>query len=206
MLRSALVAACAVACAILSSSAEARSLRVVAACDNVDVMRPCAYQPDFMAGVRSIRVTLQRERHARRRNVPIARSFGAAAAVVTRAQAAVGGIVAPLAAKVAEIQSSCSSRVISGVRHTYVAGTRRISLHASGKAVDMAGSPGCIYAHLAGWAGGYSVDYGRVRHVHISWDPEGRREWGVHFAHGGHRHRGHRYAHRHHRQRTAGLR
>jgi hypothetical protein len=29
-----------------------------------DVMRPCAYQPDFLAGVRSIRVTMKRERAA----------------------------------------------------------------------------------------------------------------------------------------------
>lgn len=108
----------------------------------------------------------------------------------------VAGIVAPLAAKVSEIQSACGSRILSGVRHTLVAGTRRVSLHASGKAVDVAGNPSCIYAQLAGWPGGYSVDYGRVAHVHISYDEAGGREWGLHFSHGGgHRHR---YARRGH--------
>lgn len=68
-----------------------------------------------------------------------------------------------------------------GVRHTRVAGTRRMSLHASGLAVDMAGNPGCIYARLRGWPGGYSTDYARVRHVHIS--GPGGREDGLRFAH-----------------------
>ena len=113
------------------------------------------------------------------------------------------GIVAPLAAKVAEIQSSCGSRVISAVRHSYIAGTRRISLHASGKAVDMAGNPSCIYSHLAGWSGGYSTDYGRVAHVHISYDASGGREMGIRFAHGGGRHHTRR-AHRHQHRRYAG--
>jgi len=90
------------------------------------------------------------------------------------------GVYGPLAAKAREIASACGSRVISGVRHTRVAGTRRMSLHASGRAVDMAGNPSCIYAHLHGWSGGYSTDYGRVRHVHISL---GGREDGVRFAH-----------------------
>lgn len=106
----------------------------------------------------------------------------------------VTGIVAPLAAKVSEIQTACGSRVVSAVRHTRVAGTRVMSLHASGQAVDMAGNPSCIYSALHGWAGGYSTDYSRVAHVHISW---GGREHGVRFAHGGHRHV-RRYArHRH---------
>lgn len=90
------------------------------------------------------------------------------------------GVYGPLAAKASEIVSACGSRVVSGVRHTRVAGTRRWSLHASGHAVDMQGNPGCIYAHLRGWPGGYSVDYGRVRHVHISL---GGREDGARFAH-----------------------
>lgn len=109
------------------------------------------------------------------------------------------GIVAPLAAKVAEIQSSCGSKVISGVRHTYVAGTRRVSLHASGKAVDMAGNPGCIYSHLAGWSGGYSTDYARMAHVHISYDASGGREMGIRFVHGGGHHTRHAYRHHHRR-------
>lgn len=102
------------------------------------------------------------------------------------------GVYAPLAAKAAEIARACGSVVISGVRHTRIAGSRRWSLHASGHAVDMQGNPACIYSHLRGWPGGYSTDYGRVRHVHISL---GGREDGLRFAHGGrHRH----YARRHH--------
>ncbi len=92
------------------------------------------------------------------------------------------GIVPQLAAKVAEIQSACGSTVISAVRHTRVRGSGRMSLHASGRAVDMAGNPSCIYRALANWPGGYSTDYHRIRpnHVHISF---GGREDGLRFAH-----------------------
>lgn len=90
------------------------------------------------------------------------------------------GVDATLAAKAREIVASCGSRVVSGVRHTYVAGTRRLSLHASGRAVDMAGNPRCIYAHLRGWPGGVTTDYGRVEHVHFSLHG---REDGLRFAH-----------------------
>lgn len=101
--------------------------------------------------------------------------------------AKLGGIVAPLAQKAAEIVQECGARVISGVRDTYVAGTHRKSLHAFGRAVDIVGIPHCIYAHLRDWPGGVSTDYARVRHVHVSYEPRGR-EWGARFAHGGHRH------------------
>ena len=118
------------------------------------------------------------------------------------------GVSGQLAAKAQEIASVCGSSVISGYRHTRVAGTNRMSLHASGRAVDMRGNPSCIYAQLRDWPGGYSTDYGRVQHVHISL---GGREDGLRFAHGGGRHRhyaglrhgrGHRhhYAHRSFRQ------
>jgi hypothetical protein len=105
------------------------------------------------------------------------------------------GVVAPLAAKVSEIAADCGSRIVSAVRHTRVAGTGRMSLHASGRAVDVQGNPSCIYRHLAGWlgqGGGYSRDYGSVRHVHISY---GGREAGRTFVHHGRRH----YARRHYR-------
>jgi hypothetical protein len=92
------------------------------------------------------------------------------------------GIVRPLAAKAREIVASCGSRVISGVRHSYVAGTRLVSLHASGRAVDISGNPKCIYRALVGSSGGYSTDYARAKHVHISYAPGGR-EWGARFAH-----------------------
>lgn len=90
------------------------------------------------------------------------------------------GVYAPLADKARQIAAACGSVVISGVRHTRVAGTRHWSLHASGHAVDMRGNPACIYSHLHGWPGGYSIDYGRVLHVHISL---GGREDGLRFAH-----------------------
>ena len=104
------------------------------------------------------------------------------------------GVRPELLAKAYEITATCGSRVISGYRHSRVAGTHRLSLHASGKAIDMAGNPACIYALLRGWPGGVSIDYARVRHVHFSYDPEGGREMGARFAHyGSHRH----YARRH---------
>lgn len=87
-----------------------------------------------------------------------------------QASKSLAGVVAPLAAKVQEIQSACGSYIVSAVRYTRVRGSGRISLHASGRAVDIAGNPKCIYAHLHGWRGGYSTDYHRIRpnHVHIS--------------------------------------
>lgn len=97
-----------------------------------------------------------------------------------RAEGHLAGVYGPLASKAREIESACGSRVISGLRHTRVAGSRRMSLHASGHAIDIAGNPGCIYARLRGFRGGYSIDYGRVLHVHISL---GGGEDGARFAH-----------------------
>lgn len=109
---------------------------------------------------------------------------------------AVTGVVPALASKVAEIQSSCAgAHVISGLRHTRIRGSGRMSLHATGEAVDMRGNPSCIYAQLRDWPGGYSTDYGRVQHVHISLAANGR-EAGLRFAHGGGRHHRHRHASR----------
>lgn len=103
------------------------------------------------------------------------------------------GVVAPLAAKAREIQAACGSRIISSIRHTYIAGTGgRLSLHASGRAVDIAGNPSCIYPLVRHWPGGVSVDYARVRHVHLSYAPNGP-EWGVRFRHYSGRHRHRRY-------------
>lgn len=96
------------------------------------------------------------------------------------------GLVGPLQAKLASIQAACpGTHAISGVRHTRIAGTRRMSLHAQGKAVDVRGPYGCIYGQLKGWSGGYSTDAGRVQHIHISYDDGGGREMGLRFAHGG---------------------
>jgi len=91
------------------------------------------------------------------------------------------GVVPELASKAREIAADCGARVISAVRNTYIAGTRTKSLHASGRAVDMAGNPSCIARHLANWRGGASNDYHRVAHYHISW---GGYEHGRRFAHG----------------------
>lgn len=90
------------------------------------------------------------------------------------------GVSKPLADKARSIERLCGSRVISGFRKTRVKGTRRMSLHASGLAVDMRGNPRCIYAQLKGWPGGYSIDYSRVNHVHISL---GGNEDGLRFRH-----------------------
>jgi hypothetical protein len=107
----------------------------------------------------------------------------------------ISGVVPALASKVAQIQSACpGAHVISGLRHTRIRGSGRMSLHATGEAVDMRGNPSCVYAQLRDWPGGYSTDYGRVQHVHISLAANGR-EAGLRFAHGGGRH--------HHRHRRA---
>ena len=105
--------------------------------------------------------------------------------------AMLSSVIPALAAKAAEITSACGSHVISGFRpHAVVAGTNRSSLHASGHAVDIAGNYSCVYSHLRGWPGGYSLDPGAVQHVHISL---GGREDGVRFYHGGgHHHWQHR--------------
>ena len=76
-------------------------------------------------------------------------------------------------------------QAISTVRHTRIAGTRVMSLHAQGKAVDVRGPYGCIYGQLKDWTGGYSTDAGRMSHIHISYDDAGGREMGLRFAHGG---------------------
>ena len=99
-----------------------------------------------------------------------------------REPVSLSGVVLPLAHKARQIVSSCGSRVIRSVRRTNIAGTRRLSLHAYGRAVDLQGNPRCIYRMLSNWPGGYSTDYRAVQHVHVSYHPNGR-EWGVRFAH-----------------------
>lgn len=102
---------------------------------------------------------------------------------------AVRDLVPPLAAKVREIVGACGSKLVSGYRPgARVRGSGRLSLHASypARAADLAGNPACIRRHLAGWPGGLSTDYSRVRHYHVSYEPRGR-EWGRRFAHSGYR-------------------
>lgn len=180
----------------------------------IDDRYPNLRLPEAYASARAWkRPAKQVRRHVVRRHVPIPlpkpRPKSLASGLVEEVRQALpapkglAGIVPTLAAKASEIIGACpGARVISAVRHTYVAGTRRISLHASGKAVDVTGNPGCIYARLRGWPGGYSVDYARVRHVHVSYDAQGHREWGARFYHNGGTMsaRRHRYHHRHRRK------
>lgn len=133
-----------------------------------------------------------RRAYAQRR--PVVRQTRVAATKERPKAKSLTGVVPALAAKAREIVGACGSIVISGVRHTYIAGTGgRLSLHASGRAVDIKGNPSCIMAHLRGWPGGASTDYTAVNHTHISYAPHGP-EWGARFAHyrGGHRGRHHR--------------
>lgn len=96
---------------------------------------------------------------------------------------ALAGFPAQLVRKVEEIVTGCGSRVSSAYRPgAVVAGTNRPSLHRYRRAVDLVGSPKCAYAHLRGWPGGYSVDYSKVQHIHVSYSPHGR-EWGARFSH-----------------------
>src|SRR5260221_5250859 len=124
----------------------------------------------------------KRYSHAKRSRTAVSRSVSLA------------GVTPVLAAKARQIASDCGSSVISAV-----SGRGIRSNHPIGRAVDMRGNPGCIYAHLNGWPGGYSTDYAAVRHVHISYNPGGQ-EWGLRFAHhgGGHSpgyHAGHGFRH-----------
>jgi hypothetical protein len=189
MLRITLLALC---CALFSTVAEARG-RVV--CDNVDVMRPCQFEIPFSikpSNPSQIHETRTIKRRARKQLI-VNRSIIRHVRRYRNPSIGMAGVNPVLAAKVASIVGVCGSRVVSTVRHTYVAGTRRISQHANGTAVDITGNPACIYGQLHGWEGGYSVDYGAVRHVHIS---IGGREAGTRFVHGGHRR--HYAHHRHH--------
>ncbi len=99
-----------------------------------------------------------------------------------------------LAAKAREIVAACGAKVISAYRPgACVRGYGTPSLHSRypAQAIDMTGDTSCIYPRLRGWAGGYSVDYAAVKHIHIS-DASDRRERGARFVHYGTR----RYARR----------
>jgi hypothetical protein len=92
------------------------------------------------------------------------------------------GYPTELVQKTHEITTSCGSKIISAFRPGSMIGGH-LSNHAIKRAVDIAGNPSCIYAHLKGWPGGYSVDYAAVQHVHVSYNP--RMEWGARFVHRG---------------------
>lgn len=207
---------------VLFSGAEARQRRTYAVHPECNVTMPCEGVHTSARGARIERAMpfgvavktytpraearrVQRVRHASTRHSrrvliasvnPTQTMQPAIVTSVTPRGKSLDGVVPVLAGKIQEIVSTCGSSVISAVRHTFIAGTRIISQHASGTAVDVQGNPSCIYSMLKGWPGGYSTDYGRVKHVHISY---GGCEHGVRFAHGG----GRRYAHRHHHVRYA---
>lgn len=198
------VTAVAALCA-LSSLAEAR-VRTPAVSSECNVTMPCIgvdnpvharqraqrrMEPAFSMTETSPRLSRRQQRaleRAQRNAVEPAAPRAAASRAAVASEGYSAGLVGPLAAKLASIQSACpGTHAISGVRHTRIAGTRRMSLHAQGKAVDVRGPYGCIYGQLKGWSGGYSTDAGRVQHIHISYDDAGGREMGLRFAHGGHR-------------------
>ena len=73
------------------------------------------------------------------------------------------------------------SSVISGVRYTNIKRSRKLSLHASGNAVDIRGNPSCVWNRIKGWKGGASTDYKNAPlHYHVSW---GGSEHGLRFKH-----------------------
>ena len=96
-------------------------------------------------------------------------------------------VVGPLADKAREIVRDCHSHIVSTTDRGGVTPN-----HRNGRAVDIAGNPSCIYAHLRNWPGGVSTDYATApgtKHVHFSYCPprECKRpwEWGLRFIHGG---------------------
>jgi hypothetical protein len=55
-----ILAACVLLCALISP-ASARHHRVAPICDNLDIMHPCAWNPNPFAGAREVRVTMKRD-------------------------------------------------------------------------------------------------------------------------------------------------
>lgn len=91
----------------------------------------------------------------------------------------------PLLAKVAELRAHCGAKVVSAHRPGARTPSGHVSNHAIGRAVDLQGNPGCMYARLRSWPGGVSTDYWTAPggpHIHISYNPGGM-EWGLRFAH-----------------------
>lgn len=80
----------------------------------------------------------------------------------------------------ARLKAECGAKIVSTYRQTRIAGTRVMSCHAYGQAFDVTGNYACIYRVLRSWPGGYTVDAGRCRHVHVS---SCAREWGLRFRH-----------------------
>lgn len=99
----------------------------------------------------------------------------------------VRGVPGPLLAKVQDLKAACGARVVSGHRPGARTPSGHVSNHAIGKAVDLQGNPGCMYARLRNWPGGVSTDYWTAPggpHIHLSYNPGGM-EWGLRFKHRG---------------------
>lgn len=79
------------------------------------------------------------------------------------------------------LQSKCGAKVISSTRPGSRTPFGMPSCHASGQAVDMTGNYACMYRILSQHhKGGYTLDAGRCKHIHISWC---KMEWGMRFNH-----------------------
>lgn len=113
---------------------------------------------------------------------PVARTLTGYGETIARGSVSLSGVVPELAHFARSVMADCGSKVISALRNTRVRGSGAVSLHASGRAIDIAGNPSCIARHLAHWRGGASNDYHRISppHYHVSW---GGREQGRRFAH-----------------------
>lgn len=84
MIRTAVIAVAALVALSLNAEARPKPNPAYASCiPTGDVMRPCAYQPNFMAGVKSIRVTMKRDRSTPAA-LPSRRSVRAAHRAVSR--------------------------------------------------------------------------------------------------------------------------
>lgn len=112
MIRTAVIAVAALFA--LSLNAEARPKPNLASCiPTGDVMRPCAYQPNFMAGVKSIRVTMKRDRSTPAAR-PSRRSAKAAHRAVSRYGAPEPSLGTYVAAQTVSHPSGCPARAFCG--------------------------------------------------------------------------------------------
>lgn len=87
-----------------------------------------------------------------------------------------------------KVEQACGQVLaISGLRNTKVRGTKRVSLHAKGLAIDyQVADTTCALMQAKDFKGGHTTDYTKVtpNHFHISWAP-GSREYGKKFTHYG---------------------
>ena len=127
----------------LPSLADART-RMPAISPECNVTMPC-----IGVGVGGKAQTRNRQESTSRFTSPSTSPFVKNDPTFARPELSSAGLVGPLQSKLASIESACpGTQAISTVRHTRIAGTRVMSLHAQGKAVDVRGPYGCIYGQL----------------------------------------------------------